>query len=55
MKKIEFSVTFVRMPARSFGLSNAGALVMRISDPISLAMIDAKVVFPNPGGPIRNV
>ena len=54
MKKMEFSVTFVRIPARSFGFSRAGALVMRISDPISLATMDAKVVFPSPGGPMRN-
>ena len=54
MKNTEFSVTLVRIPARSLGLSSAGALVIRISEPISLATIEASVVFPSPGGPIRN-
>ncbi len=55
IKKIEFSVTLVKIPAKSFGLSRAGALVILISECISLAIIAANVVLPNPGGPTRNV
>ena len=55
MKKMEFSLTLVNTPAKSFGLSSAGALVIRISACNSFAIIEAKVVLPSPGGPTRKV
>ena len=42
-----------RIPARSFGLSRAGADVILQSTPSSCAVICARVVFPSPGGPIK--
>ena len=47
------SVIVERMPAKSFGLSSAGAEVTLKSTPSSWAVIWASVVFPRPGGPIN--
>ena len=41
----------VNSPAKSPGLSKTGPLVTLNPTPISLAIICASVVFPNPGGP----
>ena len=45
------SLRLVSMATRSPGFSIAGPEVMRMFTPISLAMTEASVVLPSPGGP----
>ncbi|MCG3774503.1 MAG: hypothetical protein JW395_1326 [Nitrospira sp.] len=54
MKKTSRSETLLRMPTRSSFFCNTGPEVCCNPTPNSLAMIEASVVFPNPGGPYSN-
>src|SRR6266508_674650 len=51
MNNTSRSFRFVRMPIRSAPRSREGPAVVTMAAPISLAMMVASVVFPNPGGP----
>ena len=54
MKSTSFSSKFVKSPAKLPGLSKTGPEVILQFTPSSLAIICAKVVFPNPGGPCKS-